>query len=165
MHKESNNKTSVEITEGTEGDIGEVIKIWTQTINQHAEFDRDFTLDIDGEINFHFVLETALRDQTQAFFVAKVGNKIIGFLYGYIKIHSGFFKKRIIAHISDIAVKDSFRRKGVGTDLMRCFEDDFAKKNSANCMSLYVHIQNQSGLEFYDKLGFERKLISMKKDL
>ena len=165
MHKESYNKTSFKIMKGTEGDIKDIVKLWTETINQHAEFDRDFILDSEGKVNFHFVLETALRDKTQVLLVAKEDIEIIGFLYGYIKTHSGFFKRRIIAHISDIAVKDNFRRKGVGKELMRCFEEDFAKKNQVDCMSLYVHIQNQSGLEFYDNLGFERKLISMKKDL
>lgn len=165
MNDESSNKFSFNVRKGSEEDIKDIIDLWLLTINQHAEFDKDFVLDSDGKLNFQFVLETALRDQTQVLYVAKEDTKVIGFLYGYIKLHSGFFKKRVIAHISDITVKDKFRRKGVGTELMRFFEEDFAKTNKVDCMSLYVHIQNQSGLEFYDNLGFERKLISMKKDL
>ena len=165
MHTESDDRFYFEITKGSKKDIGEILNLWTQTINWHAEFDKDFIFDSEGKANFKFVLETAMNDATQAVYVAKYEKQVVGFLYGYIRIYSGFFRKRIIAHISDITIQEEFRRKGIGTELMRKFEYEFAKINNANCMSLNVHAKNLSGLEFYDNLGFTRNFISMKKEL
>ena len=128
------------------------------------KLDKDFVFDSEGKANFKFVIETAMNDLTQVVYVVKFEKEVVGFLYGYIRIYSGFFRKRIIAHISDITIQEEFRRKGIGTELMKKFEHEFAKTNNANCMSLNVHVKNSSGLDFYDNLGFTRNLISMKKD-
>jgi ribosomal protein S18 acetylase RimI-like enzyme len=165
MHTEFDDRFYFEINKGSKEDIEEIIDLWSQTINWHAEFDKDFIFDSEGKANFKFVLETAINDITQAVYVAKSGKKIIGFLYGYIRTFTGFFRKRIIAHISDITIQDEFRRKGIGTELMKKFEYEFARSNNANCMSLNVHVKNSSGLRFYDNLGFTKNLLSMKKDL
>jgi len=78
---------------------------------------------------------------------------------------TGFFKKRIIAHISDIAVIKSLRRTGVGTALMERFEKEFAQNNEANELSLYVHSVNQESIDFYNKLDYNIKLHSMRKKI
>lgn len=165
MHTESDDILCFEIINAIKEDIEEIIDLWTQTINWHAEFEKDFILDSEGKTNFKFVLETALNDITQAVYVAKFEKKVVGFLYGYIRTYSGFFRKRIIAHISDLTIQKDFRRKRIGTELMKKFEHEFARNNNANCMSLNVHVKNSSGLGFYDNLGFTKNLISMKKDL
>ena len=153
------------IREFNKTDIEEILEIWVEIIKWHAEFDEEFVLDTDGENNFRFVLNSAYSDPTQAVFVALYEEQIIGFVYGYIKQYSGFFKKKVLAHISDIAIKNEYRRKGIGTALMRRFEHDFARRNDANGLSLYVHSQNEQGLNFYNKLGFDKKLVSMRKNL
>ncbi|OLS32757.1 MAG: putative N-acetyltransferase [Candidatus Heimdallarchaeota archaeon AB_125] len=155
----------IQLTKAEKEDIKEIVKIWVETIDWHAKFDEDFTLDKDGKTNFSFMVSKALYEPTQVVFVAKSGNKVIGFLYGFTKKHSGFFKKRVIAHISDIAVDDDFRRLGIGSKLMEKFEKDFARENQADELTLYVHLLNESGVKFYEKLGYSVKLLSMRKKL
>ncbi len=146
-------------------DIDKIVDIWIEIISWHTEFDDEFTLDPEGQVNFSFVLKSAFSDPTQTFYVALNKDDIVGFVYGYTKEHSGFFKKRKVAHVSDIAVKKNYRRKGIGTALMRRFELDFARKNDADSITLYVHFNNEQGLNFYKKHGFGTKLISMRKYL
>jgi ribosomal protein S18 acetylase RimI-like enzyme len=146
-------------------DIDSIVEIWVEILNWHAEFDQEFILDPEGRTNFEFVLKSAFSEPSQTVYVALHEEKIVGFVYGYIKKHSGFFKKRVIAHISDIAVKEDYRRQGIGTALMRRFENDFARKNGVDGLSLYVHFNNEQGLNFYKKLGFDIKLASMRKSL
>ncbi len=145
--------------------IKTIIDIWEEVINWHSEFDDDFTLDKDGRTNFSFMISKAVHDSSQIVYIARRNNEIIGFLFGYVKKHSGFFKKRIIAHISDIAVIKPLRRAGVGSALMARFENEFAKNNNANELSLYVHSLNKEGVDFYDKLGYVVKLFSMRKKI
>ena len=165
MEKNPNADFSFSIRELYKTDIDDVVQIWVDILKWHSEFDQDFILDPEGQTNFRFVLKSALSDPTQTVFIASYEEEIVGFVYGYIKKHSGFFKKRKVAHISDIAVKENYRRRGVGTALMRRFEQDFARKNEVDGLTLYVHFENEQGLNFYKKLGFDIKLASMRKRL
>ena len=45
MHTESEDRFYFEIIKGSKDDIEEIINLWTQTINWHAEFDKDFVFD------------------------------------------------------------------------------------------------------------------------
>ena len=145
--------------------IKTIVDIWEEVIDWHASFDKDFTLDKDGRANFGFMVSKAAHDPSQVVYLAKKDNVIIGFLFGYVKKHSGFFRKRTIAHISDIAVVKDLRRTGVGTSLMKKFENEFARANEADELSLYVHSRNEESVDFYNKLGFDVKLLSMRKKI
>ncbi len=144
-------------------DLKEIIELWIETIIFHAELDDDFTLDKDGAKNFELVLANAINDSTQVLLIATEQDEMIGFLYGYLKKYEGFFKKRTIAHISDIAVKEHYRRRGLGTALMERFENDFSMKNTSDDLSLFVHIKNDAGVKFYKDLGYDITLLTMKK--
>lgn len=165
MKENFNNNFPFTIREFSISDIDNIVEIWIEILNWHAEFDQDFILDPEGQSNFRFLLKSAFSDHTQIVYIALHEEEIVGFVYGYIKKHSGFFKKRTVAHVSDIAVKENYRRKGVGTALMRRFEHDFARKSSVESLSLYVHFNNEQGLNFYKKIGFDIKLASMRKNL
>ncbi|NPD88550.1 MAG: GNAT family N-acetyltransferase [Asgard group archaeon] len=165
MEENFNASLTFTIREFNLSDIDFIVEIWVDILNWHAEFDQEFILDPEGRTNFRFVLKSAFSDPSQTVYIALHEEEIVGFVYGYIKKHSGFFKKRTVAHVSDIAVKENYRRKGIGTALMRRFELDFARKNGVNGLSLYVHFNNEQGLNFYEKLGFDIKLASMRKNL
>ena len=157
--------SSVAIRQGETKDIPSILKLWTDTINWHAELDRDFTLATDGIQNFELVLTNAITNSSQVVLVAEENEIIIGFLYGYIKKYTGFFRRRIVAHISDIAVCEEHRRKRAGTALMEKFEQDFARANDSNDLSLFVHTKNKMGTEFYKYLGFDVTLLTMQKTI
>jgi len=165
MSPKTDDLREVKLSKAKKEDIKDIVNIWVDTIDWHSQIDDDFTLDKDGKINFSFMVSKALHEPTQIVYVAKVEEEIIGFLFGYTKKHSGFFKKRVIAHISDIAVVESFRRQGIGTKLMAKFEKEFARENQVDELTLYVHLLNEGGAEFYEKLGYSVKLLSMRKKL
>ncbi len=165
MSNESEEYTIIKLKIATKDNVKTIIDIWEEVISWHSSFDDDFTLDQDGRANFAFMISKAVHDSTQIVYLARKNNEIIGFLFGYVKKHSGFFKKRTIAHISDIAVIKEFRRTGVGSALMNKFEQEFARVNKADELSLYVHSKNKKGIDFYNKIGFDIKLHSMRKKL
>ena len=164
---EDNSKDFIisELNVASKEKVKRIVDIWEEVINWHSEFDDDFELEREGRSNFAFMISKAVHDSTQRVYIAQKKEKIIGFLFGYVKTHSGFFRKRIIAHISDIAVDSINRGTGVGTALMQKFEADFAKSNEAEEISLYVHSQNERGVSFYQRLGFKVKLLSMRKKI
>lgn len=153
------------ITEGKSTDLIDISRIWTDVIDYHANFDCAFTLVKEGSLNFQLMITSALTDPDQVVYVARKGEEIVGFLYGFTKKYSGVFKARLTAHVSDIAIKKEYRRKGIGTTLMYKFENEFANSKKADEISLNVHMQNLEGLNFYNKLGFSKKLVTMRKSL
>ncbi|MHA1686526.1 MAG: GNAT family N-acetyltransferase [Candidatus Heimdallarchaeaceae archaeon] len=157
--------SEVEIAKATLSDIDDIIEIWKDIINWHSSFDKDFALDMEGTQNYKMMLNTALVDLSQIVLVAKLDHKVVGFLYGYLKKYSGFFKKRNVAHISDIAVIEQHRNKGIGSLLVNYFKDHFAEQNNADEITLYVHIQNENAIKFYKRHKFETKLLIMRKKL
>ena len=163
MDQNSDDIRIVKLDKLSQEQINRIVDIWVETINWHSDFDDDFTLDEEGRQNFSFMISKAIYEPTQVLYIVVREEEIIGFMYGYIRKHTGFFKRRIIAHISDIAIKDEHRRKGLGTALMKRFEQDFARLNNADEISLYVHILNEGGVEFYRNIGFDVKLLSMRK--
>ena len=163
MEVDSDNCIISELNVASKEIVKRIVDIWEEVIDWHSKFDEDFELDKEGRSNFAFMISKAIHDPSQVVYIAHINEEIVGFLFGYVKTHSGFFRKRTIAHVSDIAIDPSFRGSGVGTALMERFEKEFAKANEAEELSLYVHSQNEKGVNFYKKLGFKVKLLSMRK--
>lgn len=58
--------------------------------------------------------------------------------------------------LSNIAVNEKMRGKGFGKELMRHFETSAYEKNCAYC-SLFVEVDNENAISFYQRLGYEEK--------
>ena len=77
--------------------------------------------------------------------IIKYDNKIVGYLIG------GYDNK--IFHIMSIGVLKEYRNQGLGKLLL-----DFAEKivkPYVNTLSLYVHVENASAINFYKNNGFK----------
>ncbi|MCL4329133.1 MAG: GNAT family N-acetyltransferase [Candidatus Thermoplasmatota archaeon] len=82
----------------------------------------------------------------EAFFVCHEGNRILGFLCG-----SKY--SRTEARVLLIAIRNDFRRSGLGEELMARFED-LAKKSGFVALRLEVKKENEGAMKFYRHLGF-----------
>ena len=83
-------------------------------------------------------------------FVAEENNNIMGFIWGTF-INYGISR---YGYIDELFVKQKFRRKGVGTSLMKRMLEEFKK---LKVWSLFVSIEkrDKKALSFYRKLGFK----------
>jgi ribosomal-protein-alanine N-acetyltransferase len=57
-------------------------------------------------------------------------------------------------HLANIAVKEEYRRQGIGTKLLKKVID-LGRKYGASYILLEVRLTNTSAQKFYEKLGFE----------
>lgn len=84
----------------------------------------------------------------------------------------GFISLRILedavgvkrAHVADVAVTESARRRGVGTALMMAGES-WARERGLPVLSLDVWSTNDAALSFYRRLGYGAESLSMIKRL
>ncbi|RLE62732.1 MAG: ribosomal-protein-alanine N-acetyltransferase [Thermoprotei archaeon] len=85
------------------------------------------------------------------FQVAVLDGKIIGYVIGVIRRNN-------LGHIVNIAVDPQFRRKGVGTELMKRLIELF-RNRGVKLIRLEVRVSNTPARKLYEKLGFTSEYI------
>ena len=87
-----------------------------------------------------------LINYSDFFVVACVDNSIVGYICCEIKLGRG--------HVITIAVDDRYRRRGIGSKLMKMFIL-YALKHGVKEIYLEVSVRNKEAISFYRKFGFE----------
>ena len=103
-----------------------------------------------------YFYESLLAELPEAFIVAEVGGKHVGYImckteYGFSNFKKlGFVKK---GHVVSIAVIDEFRKKGIGNALV---EESVNGVKLRNCDEFYLEVRcsNNDAVRLYEKLGF-----------
>ena len=123
------------------GDIIPVMEINLRTLPEHYS---------------DYFYESLLEELPEAFIVAEISSKIIGYIM--CKIEHGFsnFKKLGFVkkgHIVSIAVIDEHRRKGFGSVLV---DEAIKGVKTVQCSELYLEVRcsNNDAVRLYEKLGF-----------
>ena len=90
-------------------------------------------------------VESELANENSVFIVAVEGEKVIGYIGMSVVIDEGY--------IFNVAVNADFRRKGVGTALIRELVT-YGKKNNLCFITLEVRESNQAAISLYSDFGF-----------
>lgn len=92
-----------------------------------------------------FEMEISGRNEYAYYLVARCGNQVVGYLGAWFILNE--------AHITNIAIKPSARRKGIAQQLMEFFFNQ-AKLRKMDAVTLEVRVSNHSAQELYRKLDF-----------
>jgi GNAT superfamily N-acetyltransferase len=102
---------------------------------EHKSFKRSFLIN--------------LKNCDSIILVAKIDNKIIGYLLGFD--HYAFYANGRVSWVEEVFVEDNCRKKGIGKKLMQCFEN-WAKQRGSKLIGLAT--RRASG--FYKAIGYNR---------
>jgi ribosomal-protein-alanine N-acetyltransferase len=103
-----------------------------------------------------YFYESLLAELPEAFLVAEVEKKLVGYImckieYGFSNFKKlGFVKK---GHVVSVAVLDENRRKGIGEGLVQEAITGVKLKKSDE-LYLEVRCSNSDAVRLYEKLGF-----------
>lgn len=86
-----------------------------------------------------------LKNPNAVTFVAIENKQIVGFANAHIILDEGY--------LNNMAITESFRRKGIGGELLEHMVIH-AKKKGAGFLSLEVRKSNKNAIKFYQKHGF-----------
>jgi ribosomal-protein-alanine N-acetyltransferase len=106
-----------------------------------------------------YFFESILRELPEAFIVAEIDNRIIGYImckieFGFSNFRKlGFVKK---GHVVSVAVLEEHRGKGLGKALMLEGINGAMHRRSDE-IYLEVRVSNTGAVVMYEKLGFETK--------
>ena len=103
-----------------------------------------------------YFYESLLEELPEAFIVAEISGKIVGYImckmeHGFSNFRKlGFVKK---GHVVSIAVLDEHRRKGFGSVLVN---EAINGVKTIQCSELYLEVRcsNNDAVRLYEKLGF-----------
>jgi ribosomal-protein-alanine acetyltransferase len=95
------------------------------------------------------MLQESLAYYPETFFVAKNNEGLVGFVAGGIE-DTG---EEVYGHIMNLAVAPGYRRRGVGQQLIRRLEREYAVLGASG-VQLEVRITNAGAQEFYHRLGY-----------
>jgi GNAT superfamily N-acetyltransferase len=137
------------------GDLIAVSHLYKDLDDSHQVL--DVTLRLRDEDGRGAHIAHALRDPKARFAVAFWGDQVIGFIL------ASFAHRRPDVIIEALAVGASFRRRGVGTELVRDVEQ-WAKDSSARFVELDVYEFNPEAVAFYKGLGYFTTSRTMRKE-
>ena len=106
-----------------------------------------------------YFFESLLRELPEAFIVAEVDDKVIGYImckieFGFSNFRKlGFVKK---GHVVSVAVFDQHRGKGIGKALMLEAINGVLSRKSDE-IYLEVRVSNTQAIRMYQRLGFQIK--------
>lgn len=123
-----------------------------QVHKMHVKWRPDLFLDVDEVIEQK---DFELMIQNKEIFVAKVDEKIVGYIMFNIKEkNSAHMRYRKQLSIEAICVDEKNRGKGIGTSLLECVKM-IGKEEGCTDMYLTVNEENKKAIQLYEKLGFK----------
>lgn len=78
---------------------------------------------------------------------------IVGLSGEEVVSYAGFWYVNEESHITNIAVKENFRKQGIAKEMMRVFFE-IAKELGVKTMTLEVRASNEAAITLYEKTGF-----------
>ncbi|WP_455392617.1 N-acetyltransferase family protein [[Eubacterium] cellulosolvens] len=146
-------------------DKEQVVELWKELMEYHVQISSiDYEMVKDAPNLFMKFFENNVRSRNKKALVAEEDGEIIGYMLGAIQKRPLLFKTTHQAFITDAAVKRETRNQGVGTKLLESFAA-WARERGMKYISLSVVPENESGIKFWQKQGFEIVMFSQRKML
>ena len=127
-----------------ERDLNSVVNINMATLPEHYS---------------DYFFESLLRELPEAFIVAEVDDKVIGYImckieFGFSNFRKlGFVKK---GHVVSVAILEQHRGRGIGKALMLEGINGVLSRKSDE-IYLEVRVSNSQAIRMYQRLGFQMK--------
>ncbi len=117
-------------------------------IEYQANIDEKYYKIIDSEFNKYADKNQIICNYIPFAFIAKEDSKFVGIITG-----NSYYKE---IHISDLIVLEEYRKKHIGSKLVKAVEDYYKDKGFENINLTTYEFQAP---EFYKKCGFEVEFI------
>jgi ribosomal protein S18 acetylase RimI-like enzyme len=101
-----------------------------------------------------------LADNTAVVYGAFDDEELVAFIWAYV--HP--FREETRMYVSEIRVKEEYRKQGIGSQLLRQVEDK-AKEIGLHTIYLHAEAGNMDARRFYESCGYVEERIQMRKEI
>jgi GNAT superfamily N-acetyltransferase len=109
-------------------------------------------------------IEENVRDDRSVVLVAREGDEIVGYALGVILENTPVVPHQFYGFVSELAVTESWRGRGVGQALLADAERWFREKG-LSVVELHVSAKNPDAVRFWEREGFSDYIYRMRKEL
>ena len=134
----------------------EILELW----NENAKETADCELEKSNREAILNQLEQYLQSQYGAIYIATNENhQIIGF--GLASIKKELMYDTIYGQIDEIYVLPAYRRQKIAKRLVDELVNWFNEKHDTSVVNVYVDLENELALEFWEGVGLEREFFML----
>ena len=134
-------------------DIEAILPLWRESMAHHAGLVPFFEPAAGGAKAWRRHAAVVMAQGNGALLAAWVDRMPVGFILGQIQMHAPVFRPGRIGYISDLYVRDDYRRHGLGRLLFLALRDWFAARGVA-ALDLQVYLANTAAAAFWRAMGF-----------
>jgi ribosomal protein S18 acetylase RimI-like enzyme len=136
------------------------------------ELSKDFFYEYEGHNKEYFKIDKLVEDDINNYFkrfignnesiayIAKMDDKIIGYITLYIKYQANFMEIKEIGDISGLMVNKKKKKNGIGRKLIDKSKKYF-KKNNIKYYTLFTSVKNEEAIRLYKKNGMDEIYITL----
>ncbi len=144
----------VVVRKATAKDISSIVELWKELMDFNKQHDEHWSRFESGHENFAYFLNSHVADDTFCILVAEMDKDIIGYCLSEIrKCEPQFFETQEYGHISNLAVTENYRSKGIGTKLFRETVIWFSQQG-IHRIETCVSTSNDLSKEYWARMGF-----------
>lgn len=143
----------MKVVPATDSHIPEMVEIWKEFMDFHADIDPFFKRREDAHKNFDKFVRDCIESEESQVFVALDGDKLLGYSISMISKYPPVFHYEKYGLIQDMAVRAEHRGSGVGEAMLKETFNWF-KSMGVERIELRVIPGNRIGYNFWEKHGF-----------
>jgi len=142
------------IRKAKHGDVDAICELWCEFMDFHEKHEPFYKRAKNGAKIFHKFIKEKIRSRNALVLVAVQDKEVCAYLLASIDKRSPVFEMRRIGAIYDLAVTESYRRKGIGERLYKESIRWF-RKRKIDRVELTVATSNPLSTKFWKKHGFK----------
>ncbi len=135
-------------------EIEEVSKLAMKLLNEPNVSDNNVLANEENRKLWIEVISNLLARDRSSIAIAELNNKIVGYSVFNLNASEPFKVKERWCYISDLYVEKEYRRKGIGSELIKYIEEQ-AKQRDVKKIRLIIWKENEPAMEFYRKNDFK----------
>ncbi len=145
-------------------DLDPIIELWASMMAAHEHGDERIVLAPGALPAYRSYAAYHINQEDSRLDVAELDGRVIGFMLLMISRNLPMFQPPLYGYLSDLAVTEDFRRRGIGRELVRR-GSDWLRRREIQTIQLQFYNFNRSGESFWRNLGFKPYYTRMWLDL
>ena len=142
-------------------DLGVLLKFEQAMIEAERPFDS--TIRTEGDVRY-YDLEALISSTDAEIVVAEIDSEIIGSGYARIESSKAYLNHRQHSYLGFMYVVPEHRGKGVNKRIVEVLES-WSAARGVSAVQLEVYVENAAAIRAYEKSGYTRHILEMRKGL
>jgi len=144
----------MEIITAQDHHILSIVEIWKELMDYHAALDPFLTRRLNGHLHFECFLREMMSSPDALVLAALARDSVLGYSISRISKYPPVFVNETYGYICDMAVREAYRRKGIGQRMLASIFEWFESRGITR-IELRAVAANTPGCSFWKKMGFE----------